>query len=444
MEFGTGGTRGLFEELNGRSAYEVGNIFAPQMGKKIVLAMDHRLTSPSIYYGLASGIMEAGSDVLELKFCPSPVAEFYNTLKKCNGLFIVTASHNPPEYNGIKVIDQRGVIISKEDAREMAKKRMSIANWNCVGKLIERDQSATEFYIDKVLSMLDKGKIKKKRFIVDYGNGVTVDIFSKIIKQLELDTIWLNATMDGNFPGRNSEPSEENLIALMESCRNHGMMGLAFDGDGDRLSMVDEDGHFVSGDVVFALAVKKMYEEGKKGDIAAPVATSKLIEDIVKKAGHKVIYTKIGATYVADQCLKKAVMGGGEEVGGTIWKELSYAKDGMFTALKILEMLDGKELKEAVKELPTWHAFKAKMEFRKMRKEVLMEKIKDMFKNDKINDMDGIRVDYKDYWIMIRPSGTEHNMLRVWASSREKEKAELKCKELIEKIERIFSENILD
>jgi phosphomannomutase len=116
----------------------------------------------------------------------------------------------------------------------------------------------------------------------------------------------------------------------------------------------------------------------------------------------------------------------------------------MFTALKILEMLDGKELKEAVKELPTWHAFKAKMEFRKMRKEVLMEKIKDMFKNDKINDMDGIRVDYKDYWIMIRPSGTEHNMLRVWASSREKEKAELKCKELIEKIERIFSENILD
>ena len=442
MEFGTGGTRGLFEELNGKTAYEVGNIFAPQMGKRIVLAMDHRLTSPSIYYGLASGILESGSDVLGLSYCPSPVAEFYNTYKKCDGLFIVTASHNPPEYNGIKVVDGRGVIISKENARDMAKKRMSIANWNCVGKLIHRDQSAAEFYIDNVLSLVKKDRIRKKRFIVDYGNGVTVDVFSKILKQLELDTIWLNATMDGNFPGRNSEPSVENLAALMESCKNHGMMGIAFDGDGDRLSMVDEDGNFVSGDVVFALAIRKMYEEGKKGDVVTTVATSKLIEDIVRKAGHKVIYTKIGATYIAEQCLKKSVMGGGEEVGGTIWKGLSYGKDGMLTALKIIEMLDGRELKSIVKELPIWHTFKAKLEFRKMKKDVLMQKIKDMFKNDKINDMDGIRVDYSDYWILVRPSGTEHNMLRVWASSRDKDKAELKGKELIEKIERLFSENV--
>jgi phosphomannomutase/phosphoglucomutase len=436
MNFGTTGVRGLFDEVNGRTAYEIGNIFAPQLGKNIVVAMDHRLTSPSVYHGLISGIMEGGSDAIELGYCPSPVAEFYNTFKRYDGLFIVTASHNPPEYNGIKIADKRGVIINKEVSNRMAAKGMSLVNWNCVGRERNREESAAAFYMERVLELIDRKRLKGRRFVVDYGNGVTIDIFSKLLKELGLDTIWLNATMDGTFPGRDSDPSSDNLEKLMETCKSHGIPGIAFDGDGDRLSMVDEDGRFVSGDIVFALAVRKMYEEGLKGDVASTLASSKLINHVVESAGFKVRYTRIGATYVAEKMLEDGMMAGGEEVGGTIWKGLSLAKDGMFTALKVLEMLDKKKLKDLVAELPIWHIHKEKIRVDSSKKAKLMEKVREEFRKDKAVsiDDDTMRVDYKDYWVLVRASGTEP-IIRVFASSMDKTEAERIGKELHARID---------
>jgi phosphomannomutase/phosphoglucomutase len=441
MDFGTSGVRGLFDEINGRTAYEIGNIFAPQLGKNIVVAMDHRLTSPSIYHSLISGIMDGGSDAIELGYCPSPVAEFYNTFKRYDGLFIVTASHNPPEYNGIKIADRRGVIINKETSNKMVAKGTSLANWNCVGKDRDRRESASAFYIERVLELIDRKKLKGKRFVVDYGNGVTVDIFSKILRELELDTVWLNATMDGNFPGRESEPSQANLKLLMETCRSQGLPGLAFDGDGDRLSMVDENGNFVSGDVVFSLAVKKMYEEGLKGDVATTIASSKLVNHIAEKAGFKVRYTKVGASYVAEKMLEDGMMAGGEEVGGTIWKELSLAKDGMFTALKIMEMLDGKKLKNLVSVLPVWHIHKEKLMMDKAKSAKFMAKVRKTFEKDNAINMDNetTRVDYKDYWIMVRVSGTEP-LIRIWASSMDEKLAAKNGKGLYARMEKLYKE----
>jgi phosphomannomutase/phosphoglucomutase len=439
MNFGTAGVRGLFDEINGRTAYEIGNIFAPQLGKNIVVAMDHRLTSPSVYHGLISGILEGGSDAIELGYCSSPVAEFYSTFKRYDGLFIVTASHNPPEYNGIKIADRRGVILNKEVSARMAAKGMSLVNWNCVGKERARGESAAAFYTERALELLDRDRLRGRRFAVDYGNGVTIDIFSKMLKELELDTIWLNATMDGTFPGRDSEPSKDNLKKLMEICRSHGIPGIAFDGDGDRLSMVDEEGNFVSGDIVFALAVKKMYEDGLKGDVAATLANSKLINHVVEGAGFKVRYTRVGATYVAEKMLEDGMMAGGEEVGGTIWKELSLAKDGMFTALKIMEMLDKKRLKDLVAGLPAWHTHKEKMAVDKARIPKFMEMVRKALSKDGAVSIDNetTRVDYKDYWIFVRASGTEP-LVRIWASSMDGKLAEKAGKELYARMAKLY------
>jgi phosphomannomutase/phosphoglucomutase len=441
MNFGTAGVRGLFDEVNGKTAYEIGNIFAPQLGKNIVVAMDHRLTSPSIYHGLVSGILEGGSDVLELGYCPSPVAEFYNTFKRYDGLFIITASHNPPEYNGIKIADRRGVILNKDVSNKMAAKGMSLVNWNCVGKERDRAESATSFYVERALELLDRERLKGRRFIVDYGNGVTVDTFSRMLKELELDTIWLNATMDGTFPGRESEPSKGNLKMLMEACKSHGLPGIAFDGDGDRLSMVDENGNFVSGDVVFALAVSRMYEEGMKGDVAATLASSKLINHVVEKAGFKVRYTRVGATYVAEKMLEDGMMAGGEEVGGTIWKELSLAKDGMFTALKIMEMLGKKKLKDAVAKLPIWYIHKEKLHVDRTKMAKFMARVRKAFARDGAKSIDNetTRVDYKDHWILVRASGTEP-LIRIWASSMDEQLAPKKGKELYARMIKLYKE----
>jgi phosphomannomutase/phosphoglucomutase len=441
MNFGTAGVRGLFDEINGRTAYEIGNIFAPQLGKNIVVAMDHRLTSPSVYHGLVSGILEGGSDAIELGYCPSPVAEFYNTFKRYDGLFIITGSHNPPEYNGIKVVDKRGVIINKETSTQMVAKGMSLANWNCVGKERDRSESAAAFYMERVLELLNKNRLKGRRFVVDYGNGVTIDVFSKLLKELGLDTIWLNATMDGTFPGRDSEPLKDNLKKLMETCKSHGIPGIAFDGDGDRLSMVDEGGNFVSGDVVFALAVRKMYEEGMKGDVAATLASSKLINHVVESAGFRVRYTRVGATYVAEKMLEDGMMAGGEEVGGTIWKELSLAKDGMFTALKVLEMLDKRKLRDIVAELPVWHVHKEKMAVERAKIPKFMAGVRNTLKKDGAISIDDetTRADYRDYWVFVRASGTEP-IIRVWASSMDEKTSEKAGKEIYAKMAKLYKE----
>ncbi len=423
-KFGTSGIRGLFHDLNPQTAFKVGNVFSKFLGKNIGVATDTRKTSEAIKHALLSGILSGGSNAVDLGILPSPVAEFYN-YNKLDGLFIVTASHNPPEYNGIKVVDKNGLIIKKEVANRIMKNEVSLVEWRNAGYVKKRN--ALSLYVKKIA---DKFKEIKRDVVVDYGNGTASVAFPLIAKRLGLNLIEINSHPDGMFPGRNSEPSEENLGLLKQLSKEQGIAGIAFDGDCDRLSMVDEKGNFVSGDKTFLLVVKWMYEKGRKGDVVTTVATTKAVEEIAKEYGFKVRYVVVGAPYIAEETGKKGVMTGGEEVGTAIFKEFSLAKDGFLSALAVLDFVKDKGLAEALKDLPKWYKLKKIIRVNSEdEKQTIIRKFREAFEGENSITIDGLRVDFDDWWFIIRPSGTEP-LVRLFVEAKSKEKAEKKLKEL--------------
>jgi phosphomannomutase/phosphoglucomutase len=236
--------------------------------------------------------------------------------------------------------------------------------------------------------------------------------------------------MDGHFPGRPSEPREENIQELIKMVKEtKADCGIAWDGDGDRIVFVDEKGNFVVGDRVCALSVLLKLKE-KKGDVVTTVATSKAVEDVASRFGCKTIYTRVGAPYMSDVMAKGKASIGGEEVGGVIWPELSLAKDGIFTAAKIVEALCEKPLSAWLKEIPAYYNVKTRVECGEKEKKAILDGVRKFAKSKGFRtiDLDGIRLTLDDSWVIIRASGTEP-YIRIFGEAKSRDKAEALVKE---------------
>lgn len=421
MLFGTNGVRGKFSELNPELAVKLSQAIGIYFGRgKILVARDGRLTGECLKNAVISGLQSVGCEVIDLDYASAPTAEF--SLKKLNGdgLIIITASHNPPEWNALKVVDKNGVTVSRERGEKIEKlmSTISICNWDQV-KPSKRYPQATMEHIEAIKKFLKPEKFKNLKVVLDCGNGMAALIAPKLFRELGCEIVTLNSNVDGNFPGRPSEPSESNLNDLKKSVISLGAAcGIAWDGDGDRVVLIDEKGQFIVGDKVYAISVIIKLAE-KKGNFVTTVATSKCIQDLVEAGGCKLIYTKIGAPYLSEEFLHGKAIMGGEEVGGVIWPEISLAKDGFMTAAKIVELLSDKKLSVLLDSVPAYFNQKIKIEANDEKKVRIMESAKVYAKKNrlKVTDIDGIRVDFKDSWVIIRPSGTE-NYIRIFAEAK--------------------------
>jgi phosphomannomutase/phosphoglucomutase len=432
--FGTNGIRGTMEtvgtELALQAAQAIGSYF--KCGK-ILVARDHRLTGEALRNAVVAGLQSVGCDVIDIGIATSPTAEFM--LKKLggDGLIIITASHNPPEYNGLKVIDGKGVSISKERGGEIEKLfgKAKPAAHGAIKPAKEYRGSARE-HMDAMMALLHPEKFAKRKpfIILDIGNGTAATIAPQLFKELGCKILSINSHMDGHFPGRPSEPREENIQDLIRMVKEtKADAGIAWDGDGDRVVFVDEKGNFVVGDKVYALSVLLKLKEGK-GDVLTTVATSKAVEDVASKFGCKTIYTKVGAPYMSEEMAKGKAAIAGEEVGGVIYPELSLAKDGIFTAAKIVEAICGKPLSKWMEEIPAYYNVKARVECGEKGKKSILDGINRHAKQKgyKIMDIDGIRLTFDDSWVIVRASGTEP-YVRIFGEAKSKGKAEALVKE---------------
>ncbi|MBI5228180.1 phosphoglucosamine mutase [Candidatus Micrarchaeota archaeon] len=448
--FGTNGVRGKFNELDPtltlKLAQAIGTYF--KFGK-ILVAGDCRLTGPTLNAAVISGLSSVGCEVIDLGIVSAPTAEFMIEKTKAAGCIIITASHNPPEWNALKVVDGKGVAVSKERGEEIEKlmldSKIKLAEWNKVGK-ISKYELAVRDHIDaikKVLSSEKIAKIKNNKIVLDCGNGAACTIAPKLFNELGLDVLTINSHMDGRFPGRPSEPTEANvkeLIAAVKTAKADA--GIAWDGDGDRVIFVDETGNYVIGDKVFALSIIwKLAAQKTNGernnDIITTVATSKAAEEVAKKYGAKTRFTAIGAPYLCEEFVKKPGAIAGEEVGGVIWPEMSLAKDGFYTAAKMVEALSEKPLSKWLSEVPVYFNVKTKIEaFGDAKKQKIVARVLNCAKKNKLkfNQIDGVRIDFPDTssWVIVRASGTE-NYVRFFAEA----KTEQKAKELVEQYKKI-------
>ncbi len=441
--FGTNGVRGKLDVLTPKLAFSLCASFAAGLpAGKIVLARDMRITSPMIHAAAASGLMSAGREVQDIGLCSSPVSEYAFHESRAAGLVIVTASHNPPEWNALKFVDGKGVAVSRERGEKIEAMalsgKFSQADWKNAGRIVF-DSGASARHAAAALKKVDAEKIRKRKFRValDFGNG-TSNLSRQLFESLGFDIIALNGRVDGMFPGRPSEPSEKNVVELCKAVKKSSAdFGVAWDGDSDRVVFVDGKGSWIVGDKGFAVSAVQACREKKSQKeklIVTTVATSKCVEEACAALGGKTIYTAVGAPYLSEKMaeLGSRAVSGGEEVGGIIWPDFSLAKDGIYAAAKIAEMCCERPLSEMVKELPVYFNSKCKIEgvegkSAKMAGLAAAKKHAEK-SGGKLLLADGVRVDFEDGWAIVRASGTE-NVMRVFAEGKTQKRADSLMKE---------------
>ncbi|MCL2116581.1 MAG: phosphoglucosamine mutase [Methanobrevibacter sp.] len=430
--FGTFGVRRiansiLTPEFASMLAASYGTVFQG----KIAIGGDTRTTTPMIKHAIISGLLSSGCDVVDLGILPTPAVQ-YAVKKYYDGGIIVTASHNPPEYNGIKFVDEDGIGIKEED--ELAIEKLYFdenplrASWEAIGNLYHNEMIIDE-YIDEALEKVDIQAIKdaKLKVVLDCGSGAGCPTAPYIVQRLGCEIITLNCQVDGFFPGRNPEPVKDNLKDLIATVKElNADIGIAHDGDADRTICIDEKGNFVLGDKTFTLVEKQMLKENKGGLIVTTVATSSAIYDIAEEFGGKVIATAVGDLLVARELKEKKGLFGGEENGGLIFPEFVYGRDAALTVAKILEIIakEKKPLSQLIDELPVYYSEKKKCECSDDKKTEVMDNIAKEVATlgYEIDTTDGVKIFKDDGWVIIRPSGTEP-IFRSMAESDSQDKA---------------------
>jgi len=443
--FGTNGVRGKLDTLGPTLALSLSRAIGTYFkGGKMLIGRDFRISGPVLRDSVEAGLASAGCEIIDLGVVSSPTAEFMVKKLGADGLIIITASHNPPEWNALKVVDGKGTAVSKERGEDieklMEKPKSALVSWERIGKT-KKYERASEDHIEAIMGFVDVAKIRarnqnqkqKLKFILDCGNGTACIIAPQLFERLGCDVMTLNGHPDGRFPGRPSEPSEANVKDLIAAVKTgKADAGIAWDGDGDRVIFVDEKGNYVIGDKVFALCILWEMEKATKqkkprpeSDIVTTVATSKVVEDIASRFGSKTRYTAIGAPALCEEMAKKPALMGGEEVGGVIFPELSMAKDGFMVAAKLAEGLCEKPLSAWLKELPIYYNVKRKIEADTSKKKEMVSRVLAHAKKNKLQfvDVDGVRVNLKDSWVIVRASGTE-DYVRIFAEAKSKDEAE--------------------
>ncbi|MEM3030786.1 MAG: phosphoglucosamine mutase [Candidatus Micrarchaeia archaeon] len=443
--FGTNGVRRLYGELTPDFVAGLCNAFAEWAGDgTLLVARDTRVTGEVLEHAVLAGVLSAGNDVVRLGVVPSPLVEWRVRQGGTAGAVIITASHNPPEWNALKFVDGQGMAVSRERGEEIERifegKRKRV-EWKEVGG--ERaDASAKGDYIGAVAAGVDAKRIARAglRVILDCANGTACEVGPRLFRALGCEVETLNAHPDGFFPGRNSEPTEANVQDLVRSVREVGAdAGMAWDGDCDRVVMVDERGGYVIGDRVFALCARIKLEK-KRGPVVSTVSTTRAVEDIAKKFGQKVTYCRVGAPYISERMREIGAEIGGEEVGGVIWPEHSWGKDGFYSAAKVVERMavEGKRLSTLVAEVPRYYNAKTKIEVPPEKKAGIIARISEEMRGlGRLTTIDGARLDLKDEWVIARASGTE-NYIRVFAEAKSEEKAVALMQEWAGRVRRLL------
>ncbi|MEN4006715.1 MAG: phosphoglucosamine mutase [Methanobacteriaceae archaeon] len=428
--FGTFGVRRLANtELTPEFASKIAASYGSLVKGKVAVGGDTRTSTEMIKHAVISGLLSSGCDVVDLGFLPTPALQ-YAVRNYYDAGIIITASHNPSEYNGLKLADFDG--IGTPDETELKIEEMFFndnpdrVSWDEIGEL-EENSSILEEYIQEVIKRVDADAIRnaKLKVIVDCGSGAACFTTPYILRELGCEVITMNCQPDGFFPGRDPEPTESNLKELIEVVKaTDADVGLAHDGDADRTICIDENGNFVFGDKSFALVEKHMLKENKGGLIVTTVATSSAIYDIANEYNGKVTATKVGDLVVARELKDKNGLFGGEENGGLIFPDFVYGRDAALSAAKIIEIIakSGKSLSRLVDELPVYYSEKMKIECPEELKQEIMQKIAAETSEFEVDTTDGVKIIKEEGWVIIRPSGTEP-IFRCFAEAKTKEEA---------------------
>jgi len=439
--FGTNGVRGVFsEDFTLEFVHDLMLAISTYFKEgTILVGYDGRDSSVVISKLVCSTLNFAGLDCHLAGLVPTPCLEFATKKLGYNGGIMITASHNPPEYNGIKPVASDGVEISREDENvieEIFFKKNWKQNSSTWGSTKSDDRSI-QTYLDGIKSQVNVSKIKSKnlKVVLDLGNGVQSVTAIKLCEQLGCEVIAINQEIDGGFPGRGSEPTPNNLQELSSTVvNNNANLGIAFDGDGDRSIFCDDTGTLLSGDKSALLLSNYLLKKNPNSKVVTCINSGNSIDEIVRQTNSTVTRTKVGSVEVSRKMLTENALIGFEENGGFMFGKHNHVRDGGMALALFLEFLasSNKDVDEELAALPPSFTTKDKIPCKKEDVNRIISKLSDEFPN--ADTTDGIKIVFdKKNWVMVRPSGTEP-IVRIYAESDSEKNLETLMKEYTQKI----------
>ena len=413
-------------------AIRIGSAIGTFFGKKnLIVGHDARTSGPLFAKAVIAGLTSTGCNVFFAGMAPTPALQYAVKNHCMGGGVIITASHNPPEYNGIKVIWNDGIEISNEQEAEIEniyfEDKPEFAEWNKLGAKLELAVVNDE-YIEAIKKHVNISEIAEKKYhvVVDAANSVGSLTTPQLLREMGCKITTINANIDGTFPGRMPEPRPEYLQEMAITVKAVGAdLGVAFDGDADRSIFVGANGAIYWGDQTFALIEKYFLIKNPNAKIVTPVSSSTLVKEVAEAYKGEIVWTKVGSVTVSQTMKKVKAKLGGEENGGVFYGPHQAVRDGAMTMALILGIMakTGKKLSELIAEQPQYFIEKGKVECSEDKKEKVRKKLIEQAKGDNISTIDGLKIWFEDKSaILVRPSGTEPTY-RLYAEAKNQEKA---------------------
>jgi phosphoglucosamine mutase len=420
--FGTTGVRRIYgEEFDLEMALNLGKALGTFLnGGTVILAQDARTTGMMVSDALSAGLLSTSVNVVRAGIIPTPTLAYITMSHGYDAGVMVTASHNPPEYTGVKFWSKSSMGFRPEEEEQIERifesKKFKVASWDRLGQesILE---TAAEEHISAILGKCDADLIRSKSYtvVVDPGNGAACVLTPYLMQKLTKKIVTINSQLDGHFPGRISEPEESSLGDLIQMVEDIGAdLGIAHDGDADRVVFVTEKGEVVRGDRTIALLAQDYLMTSKRGTLVTTVDSSLVLDETVRNRGGKPVRTPVGDIQVAIKVKETNAVMGGEACGVFILPELHLAPEPFLAACRVLEMMarTGKSFDDLISGIPAYPLMKDKVKCPNDKKGPVMNALADSLPKGlkdvvQVLTVDGLGITLKEGWILVRPSGTE-------------------------------------
>lgn len=411
------GIRGIIGDgLDPQTIVKYTNAYADFCGKgKIILGSDGRISGEMVKSIVIGTLVAKGNDVIDIGICPTPTVLFNVKKQKAVGGIQISASHNPNEWNALKLLNRNGEFMSPEENQLMLNKlsasQNSFAKWNKLGKVFKYEKGLDD-HIDAVLRIpfIELNKIRKRKFkvLLDCVNGAGAYSMTKFLKLLGCEVIEINCDKNGIFP-RLPEPIPENLKTTMKAVKKYNAeIGIVVDPDVDRLVLITEKGEPFGEENTIAQAIK-FWLSKKKGNVVVNLSTTRAIDDIAQEYKCNVFRSPVGEANVVKKMKEVKAVIGGEGSGGVILPKAVFGRDALTGTILLFQHLVefGGSMSQLKKSLPQYFISKKKIEITDRNPDEALHYLIKKYKNQKINTDDGLRIDFGDHWVHFRKSNTE-------------------------------------
>ncbi len=408
---------------------------------KIVIGSDGRITGDYVKRIVTGALNAMGMDVYDIGVCPTPTVLFNVKTVGAVGGISVSASHNPNEWNALKLLNSKGEFLTPEESDKMLglldDETSPYVSWDKIGKTIDYSEGLQK-HVDAVLNMktIDLDALRKRKFkvLLDCVNGAGSWVMKDFLEKLGCEVIEKDCDKSGIFP-RLPEPIPENLRGTMSAIKNSNVdIGIVVDPDVDRLVLLTEKGEPFIEENTITQAVKFILGK-EKGAVVVNLSTTRAVEDVANEFGVQVFRSPVGEANVVKLMKETDAVIGGEGSGGVIYPAVHYGRDALVgTALTLQHLLEfGGTMSELKESLPQYFIAKRKASIGNNNPDEILEKMKIKFGDAKINTADGLRIDFEDYWVHLRKSNTEP-IIRCIAEARNEEQANRLADEFLDEI----------